>query len=168
MPHVSQMFSSKYLTKEDCMAGPIVTIRDCRAETFQQFGQQGATGAQTRWILYFHEANKGLKLNTTIINVLAAGFGENSEQWVGKRVRLYVDQTVMMAGQVVGGIRIQLPRAAPTEVGFQKPGAFKESAFAPPQTASPPPGAALQPSAGLPHTAARAAVDSEFDDQVPF
>jgi hypothetical protein len=124
MPHISQMLSSKYLTRSDVeqAGGPVkVTIRGVQPE---QFRGQGGMGAETKWVIYFSEAKKGLKLNATNIRTLAAAFGEQSESWVGKVVRLYVDSSVMMAGQVVGGLRIQTPRGAVQGEQYSPPGAF--------------------------------------------
>lgn len=109
MPHISQLFQSRWITRADVETPVIATIRACTPE--QMRGRDGG-GSETKWILWFHEAKKGLKLNSTNIKTLAEGFGDHTEQWVGQRVRLYVDPHVQMAGQTVGGVRIQCPRAA--------------------------------------------------------
>lgn len=38
--------------------------------------------------------------------VLAAAWGTNAHQWVGRRVTLYCDPTVKFGGEAVGGIRV--------------------------------------------------------------
>lgn len=43
----------------------------------------------------------------TVRRLLAAGWGTDSSQWVGRRVHLYNDESVKWAGQAVGGIRIK-------------------------------------------------------------
>jgi hypothetical protein len=130
MPHISQMFESKWITRADVESPVIATIRACTPETFRG---RGGGGPETRWILWFHEAKKGLRLNSTNIKTLAEGFGEHTEQWIGQRVRLYVDPHVQMAGQTVGGVRIQCPRAA------------HPAAFAQPQQQTQNPGAPTLP-----------------------
>jgi len=176
MPHVSQMLQSKYLVVADIPSPVVATIRAVVPEQFRS--RDSSQGKSTKWIMYFAEAQKGLTLNSTIIKVMAAAFGEQSEQWVGKKVRLYVDRTVEFGGRVVGGIRIQPPKTAPTEVGFQTPGAFAPAAFAAGASAftgaaAPPQGAAFDANTGeirQPQTATApgGAVDPEFDDDIPF
>lgn len=39
--------------------------------------------------------------------VLAAAWGPDASKWVGRRVRLWCDPSVVFAGQEVGGVRIQ-------------------------------------------------------------
>lgn len=186
MPHISQMFQSKWITKADVETPVVATIRACTPETFQG---RGGSGPETRWILWFHEAKKGLRLNSTNIKTLAEGFGDTTEQWIGQRVRLYVDATVQMAGQTVGGVRIQCPRAA-HPAGFTRPnaqGAFagqpaqpvNNGAFGPPPDSRPGAfGNNVDPTTGeiygKPGAAGRAAAtapggtDPEFDDDIRF
>lgn len=38
--------------------------------------------------------------------VLAAAWGTNAQQWIGRRVTLYCDPTVKFGGEAVGGIRV--------------------------------------------------------------
>lgn len=109
MPHISQMFTSKYIGRTDVESPVIATIR---AVVPESVGGRMGQSADTKWIMYFYEAKKGLKLNTTMIRALADGFGEQTEAWIGQRVRLYVDPTVQFAGQTVGGVRVQCPRSA--------------------------------------------------------
>jgi hypothetical protein len=108
MPNFRTMRQSKYLSKEELATPVRVTIRNIQRDSFNN---QGA-GQQTAWVMYFNEMPKGLKLNNTNLDILAAAFGEESDHWIGRAVRLYVDRTVRMAGQIVGGIRIQAPKAA--------------------------------------------------------
>jgi hypothetical protein len=197
MPHISQMFTSKYISRSDVETPVIATIRAVVPETV---GGRMGQSADTKWIMYFYEAKKGLKLNSTMIRALADGFGEHTEGWIGQRVRLYVDPTVQFAGQTVGGVRVQCPRAAHAGAlaGAAAPGAFTPAAgpaaaAAPPGAFGPQPGAtpgqngftapggfAPAPGTGAtfsPSTgelkapgAARAPSpgDPEFDDDIPF
>ena len=50
-------------------------------------------------------------LNSTNAQLCSAILGsDDTDDWKGKRVVLYVDPTVMYAGQVVGGIRVRRPK----------------------------------------------------------
>lgn len=102
MAKVSDMIVSKYLKKEDFDEDQVCTIKDCKLEEISQQGE-------TKWILYFREHQKGLVLNTTTIRVLEQAFGDTTEDWVGKRVKVYVDPNVSFQGRVVGGLRLRPP-----------------------------------------------------------
>lgn len=132
MAKVSEMIQSKFLRKEDFDEDQVCTIQDCRLEEIQ-----GAN--ETKWVLYFKQHSKGMVLNTTTIRVLEQAFGDDSDHWVGKNVKVYVDPNVSFQGRVVGGLRLRPPKAA---------GRGTPSAPPPPP---PPP-----------------APESEFDDDIPF
>jgi hypothetical protein len=109
VPKVSEMIVSKYLKKEDFDEDQVCTIKDCKLEEISQQGE-------TKWILYFREHQKGLVLNTTTIRVLEQAFGDNSDDWNGKRVKVYVDPNVSFQGRVVGGLRLRPPpKGAPAQ-----------------------------------------------------
>jgi hypothetical protein len=106
MPRVSEMIQSKYLRKEDIDEEMVASIKAVALENMP-----GDSGEQ-RWVLTFRELPKGLVLNTTTIRVLDKCFGNHSDEWVGRKVTLYVDETVQFKGQVVGGLRLR-PFKAP-------------------------------------------------------
>ena len=120
MAKVSEMIQSKFLRKEDVEDDLIVTVKDCRLEDMP------GDGGEQRWVLFFRELPKGLVLNSTTIRVLEKAFGNDSDDWIGKRVTLYVDPNVSFRGQVVGGLRIRpmKPRnAAAATAQLAKPAA---------------------------------------------
>ena len=87
----------------------IVTIKTVALEDMP------GDGHEKRYALYFRELPKGLVLNATTIRVLAKAFGEDSDDWTGKKVTLYVDPNVSFKGQVVGGLRLRpMKPAKPT------------------------------------------------------
>ena len=131
MPKVSDMIVSKFLKKEDFPDDEVVTIKDLSLE---EVGQ----GGETKWVLFFKEHTKGMILNVTTIRVLEAAFGDDSDAWIGHKVKLYVDPNVTMQGKVVGGLRLMPPR---------KP-------LKPPAPVAPPP--------------KETTADTEFDDDIPF
>jgi hypothetical protein len=105
MPKTSEMIQSKFLRKEDFDEDQICTIADCKLEAMQ------GNANETRWVLYFKELQKGMVLNTTTIRVLENAFGDDSDDWMGKKVKVYVDPNVSFQGRVVGGLRLMPPRA---------------------------------------------------------
>lgn len=104
MPKVSDMIQSKFLRKEDFDEDRVMTIRNVKLEDMP--GDDG----QQKWVLYFKEEAKGMALNVTTIRVLEKAFGDDSDQWISKRVMVYVDPSVSFGGRVVGGLRLRTPR----------------------------------------------------------
>ena len=94
----SDMIQSKYLKKDDFSQPTVMTIKGC---TMEDVGQ-----GDTRWILWMHERQKGLVLNVTKIRQLEASYGQDTDYWLGKKVKLSHDPTVMYAGKIVGGIKL--------------------------------------------------------------
>ena len=106
MPKVSDMIVSKFLRKEDFDEDRVMTIRGVKLEDMP--GDDG----QQKWVLYFREEAKGMALNVTTIRVLEKAFGDDSDQWMGKKVKVYVDPNVSFGGRVVGGLRLMPPKTA--------------------------------------------------------
>ena len=125
MPKVSEMIVSKFLKKDDIDDEVIVTLKGVKLEDMP-----GDSNEQ-RWVLSFRELPKGLVLNTTTIRVLEKSFGGNSDDWVGKKVALYVDENVQFKGQIVGGLRLRPLKA--------RPAAQATTALVPPQEEEEPP-----------------------------
>jgi hypothetical protein len=105
MAKVSEMIISKFLRKEDVDDDLIVTLKNCRLEDMP------GESKEQRWVLYFRELPKGLVLNTTIIRVLEKNFGDDSDEWAGKKVTLFVDENVTFKGAIVGGLRLRVQKA---------------------------------------------------------
>jgi len=135
MPKVSEMIQSKFLRKEDFEEDRVMTIRGLKLEDMP-----GDDGTQ-KWVLYFQEDAKGMALNVTTIRVLEAAFGDHSDMWIGKKVKVYVDPNVSFGGKVVGGLRLMPPRGAKAGKNIH-PNA--------------PPGHALE------------STEPEFNDDIPF
>lgn len=176
MPNVRDMIVSKYLSKNDFPTPVIATIRGLSME---KFNVQRPGDRDSAWILWFNELPKGLKLNTTNIKILEAGFGPESDAWVGKRVKVYNDPTIQMAGQVVGGVRLQTPQPAPLVLG--QAGGAGGPKFDPmtgkPIVAPAGPSPRFDPMTGQPlgavdastgEIAPKANIDPEFNDEIPF
>ncbi len=120
MPPISKMIPSNYLKTGDIQAdgeaGELdVTIADVRQEELRVDGGE----TKSKWVCYFEEVERGLVLNKTNIEKLAKLCGsEMSEDWTGKRVRLYVTP-VQFRGEEVDAIRIKRAvDAAQTQIPF--------------------------------------------------
>jgi hypothetical protein len=149
MPHVSEMIVSKFIGHAEVQVPVAVTIRTVSLENV---ARQGAEEEQ-RWIMWFAEMRKGLRLNVTNLRILEAAFGDRSEGWVGKRIQLYWDPTVQFGGKLVGGVRFRVGRAAAGHPVSAPAGArFDPMTGKPltPQTPALPPQARFDPMTGLP------------------
>ena len=107
----SQMVQSKFLKKDDFPAPEVLTIKTLSLE---EVGR-----GDERWVLWFNEKTKGIVLNVTKIKQLEAAYGDESDAWTGRKVKVAHDPTVMMGTQVVGGIKFIFPQ--PGQVVRQPP-----------------------------------------------
>jgi hypothetical protein len=102
---INSMFPSKYLKKEDFPQPTVLTIKLCAIEEVAK--------GETKPILYFTERAKGIVLNKTKATLLGSTFGNDSDSWAGRKVRLSIDPTVRdLAGNVVGGIKLECSKGA--------------------------------------------------------
>ena len=118
---VSQMIDSKFLKKEDFSDDEVCTIRGIRQENV---GRDDAP--EMRWALYFSEHKKAMVLNVTSIRVLESAFGDESDDWRGKKVTVYVDPNVSFQGRVVGGLRLRPIKDKAAPVPAQKSEEFDD------------------------------------------
>jgi len=100
--------SSKYLTKGDVPNPIMATIADVKIETLQN-------PREDKPVLHFAgTALKPMVLNVTNRRVLIAAYGDETDAWRGQRIEVYVNQDVTnSSGDVVGGVRVRIPAAAP-------------------------------------------------------
>ncbi len=103
-PNVSDLKDSKYLSKEDCGSGIVVTIAG-----FDHVDVSLASRPTSmKYILNFEQDLKPMVLNNTNGKRIEkiTGSGEFSD-WIGKQVVLYNDEMVEFGGELVGGIRVR-------------------------------------------------------------
>ncbi len=114
MPKTHEMRESNFLKKEDVGRGVLATISGCIK---RNVAMEGAA-PDHKWCLTFNELEKPLVLNATNIQIAEQIAGsDDTDDWVGVRVVLYVDPNVSYGGKLVGGIRLRAPKpgaAAPT------------------------------------------------------
>lgn len=103
----SQMTSSKYLKQDDIGDGKLVTIAGFKKENVGQEGEP----AEHKWTVTFEELDKPLVLNATNIQLAEKACGsDDTDDWIGQKIVLYVDPNVSYGGKLVGGIRIRAPK----------------------------------------------------------
>lgn len=82
----------------------VVTIKRHNIETVIN-----EKGKSKKGILYFQENVKPFILNVTNGKAIEKLYGKDIDSWNGKKIALYYDPTVKVAGKVVGGTRVKAP-----------------------------------------------------------
>lgn len=102
-PDWRAMFDRDFVGSWDLAGRDVtVTIKSAKAE---QLNVQGGRKSK-KPVLHFVEAEKGLALNKTNAKVIAAMYGNDTREWVGKRITLY-PTTTQFGDQRVDCIRIR-------------------------------------------------------------
>ena len=114
----SSMMPSKYLKKEDIDKPTLCTIK----KLSQADVSQDESG-DLKWTVYFNELPKPMVLNVSNINALTETHGDETDNWPGKSIVVYVDPNVMFSGKKVGGIRLRAAKQGantkPPHDGFE-------------------------------------------------
>jgi hypothetical protein len=109
VPNVNEMLDSKYLKQSDFDEDTIVTIEKIGSANLARDDQE----PEFKWLCRFIEFRKAMVLNKTNIRLLSKVCGSaDTEDWIGKEVIVYVDETVSFGGDIVGGLRIRANKAA--------------------------------------------------------
>lgn len=109
---------SDQLNADDLIGGPItVTIRDVI---------QGKAEAPFDFLL--HETDRAYRPNKTMRRVIVANWGKDTTAYVGRRLTLYREPTIVFGGKAVGGIRISaMSHTAGVEIKAQVTRGKRES-----------------------------------------
>lgn len=109
MPNVNEMIESKYLKQTDVTDDTVVTVEKVGRANVAKKDEE----PEYKWLIRFTEFPKPMVLNSTNIKRLArACNSNNTEDWTGKKVVLYVDPDVEFGGNVVGGLRIRASKGS--------------------------------------------------------
>lgn len=83
---VHELKNSKYLTKEDCGDGIVVTFKSFYQDNVSPPGQ----AAEMKWIAALEEDYKDWVMNATNGDSIQSFLGsDNSDDWIGKKVVAY-------------------------------------------------------------------------------
>lgn len=122
-------YPSTWLKSDDLLelgTGPdgdyTVTIKSCRPEEIGQGDDK-----EIKPILRFQETDKGLVLNPTNWDTIEILYGPDSDDWIGHKVRLWVDTNVKYAGKRVKGIRVRDWKPAQTQNGGGDTWGYKQA-----------------------------------------
>lgn len=114
MPHALQFTGSNFLNVED-----VHGLSDAQRMTNIDHVTVEEVNKQQKLVAYFVGIEDGLPLNTARINQLTNlhSGDDNTDNWRGTAVELYVDPSVMYSGRKVGGVairgRVVDPKAKP-------------------------------------------------------
>jgi hypothetical protein len=101
---VSEMLDSRFLKQSDVPVEMTVTIEAVAKKNISREDED----PEIKVLVKFKEFAKPMVLNKTNVKRLQQACGsDESNDWKGKTVRLYVDPDVEYAGNVVGGLRIR-------------------------------------------------------------
>ena len=101
----NELFPSKYVKHSDLNGKEVaVTIAGLDIE---EVGMDN----ETKPVVNFKDAKKGLILNMTNYDAIAEGYGEETDGWSGKTIVLYGDKT-RFGGKIVDCVRVKLPEIA--------------------------------------------------------
>jgi hypothetical protein len=103
MPKIGEMIESKYLKQSDVDSEIAVTVKGVKKVNVARDDED----PEYRWTVQFHEFPKPMVLNVTNLKRLAKALGDDTDDWLGNQVLLYVDPDIEFGGNVVGGLRIK-------------------------------------------------------------
>lgn len=102
----SEALPSKYLSKEDLDKPILVTIANVHMDYVE-----GSERSEDKPVMTFKEKIKPMILNHTNWSVLEEVVGsDDSDDWIGQKIVVYHDPSVMFGGKRVGGIRLRAPK----------------------------------------------------------
>ena len=81
---INDMFPSKYLKASDAESPLTLTISKVTTETMK--ARDGSE--ESKPVVFFSEQDKGMVLNKTNARTLSSMYGEETNEWVGKRATL--------------------------------------------------------------------------------
>jgi hypothetical protein len=111
---LTELLQSQYLKQGDVEGDVTVTVKAVKKENVARKDED----PEYKFVIYFHEYPKGMVLNATNIKRLGKALGEDTDDWIGNAVILYVDPDVEFGGEVKGGLRI---KRLPTPGGKARP-----------------------------------------------
>lgn len=124
--NISHLKKSKFITKNDVETPKLLTVRGLQEENVAMAEQ----AEEMKWCLFFEEEDKPMVLNPVNVELIGQFLGQETDDWIGKKIVLYFDPSIMFKGKLTGGIRVRAPK------GSAKPAAApSRPAPLPPKTA---------------------------------
>lgn len=107
---LSEIFPRKYATGEDLQGKPVtVTVAQVVEEEMRP---QASSPPVRKWVVYFHEAQKGVVLSRTLAYQIAEALdSEETDDWTDQKITLY-PKPMMVAGKRRTAIRARAAAAS--------------------------------------------------------
>lgn len=108
---ISEAFPGSWLKSADLGdEDHVVTVKEVHTELLGQ-----GTDKQLKLVVEFDELDKALVCNKTNATTITKLYGDETDDWVGKRIVLWVNNDVQFGSEVVSAIRVRprKPGAAP-------------------------------------------------------
>lgn len=113
--NVDDLKKSNYVTQRDVDPPKVVTIIGSKEANMALDGAD----PDYQWTLLFKELDKPFVVNSTNGQLIEAIMGsKNSDDWIGKRIVLYVDPTISYRGKVTGGVRCRAPQGGDPNLDY--------------------------------------------------
>ena len=101
----SDAFPTKYMSKDDVKAPVIGVIARVVNETLGQGDDQ-----EIKPVMYFSSGpEKPMVVNATNWMSVESIYGDESDNWTGKPIEVWVDPSVSFGGKRIGGLRLRAP-----------------------------------------------------------
>jgi hypothetical protein len=104
MANAKDFFSGNYLKAEDCKGGEICEILD-EGEITEIQTPEGKTKSVMNFQIKINDGEKTFTPNKSNGNILVEAFGEDTEQWVGKKFKIEMTK-VRVFGKVKPSILV--------------------------------------------------------------
>ena len=105
---IDDLIPSKYLKQSDVSEDALVTVQALKKVNVARDDEE----AEYKYVIQFKEFTKPMVLNSTNIKRLGKALGDDTDDWPGGQVVLYVDPDIEFGGNVVGGLRIRAKKSA--------------------------------------------------------
>lgn len=100
---MSAVFPSKYVRAADLNGKTVtLTIQKCVMEEMMNHSKE----KERKPVLYFRNATKGLVLNRTNGMIIANLYGDETDEWVGRKISIYPTK-VKAFGELQDAIRVK-------------------------------------------------------------
>ena len=97
--NINEVFPSKYLRASD-LAGKSVKVKISKVAIEKM-------GEDNKPVIYFEGKQKGMALNKSNAQMIAAVYSPETDGWVGKEIKLYAGK-VNFNGQMVDSLKVEV------------------------------------------------------------
>lgn len=109
---LNEMLESKYMKQADVSDEEVVTVETLKKVNVARDDED----PDYRWTVKFQEHKKSMVVNATNLKRMFKFLGDDSDEWPGKKIVLYVDPNIEFGGNIVGGLRLKAAARPSTKV----------------------------------------------------